>query len=371
MRIASNPIDIMASRGRAHTNPKALEVVKKELDVVPPEILSAIASNDTRLVLINRDEDPFSVTPTEGAPLLEQVDPESYGPMLRKALEPALQGLESSVAHLDRLPQDLDERMKALVENQRLQTLQAEIQQRSGGLVSLIDNEPSTLEAIARKKGAVTDREILSFAKLVETVSGEERVQKAFEAAADPVMAAIFKELPYHQRPLQGHLLVPSLNYFEKDGERSLLHESVANWAKMTANREWAGYYRSDVNTVFLREEYLGETKEGTSTPVHEFGHAFGDLLADKYPAVFHGFKQARDSTFVELHSDPNKHFPTSYSSVNASEFVAETFAVRFDPDRDQYPAHGEVWQVAFEEALEHVIAEQNQEAKTLNVHRS
>lgn len=360
MRIAPNPIDIMAARGRARTNPEALEVVKKELAVVPPEVLSAIASNDTRLVIINRDEDPFSVTPTEGAPLLNHVEAESYGPMLREALEPALEGVESSVAHLDRLPQDLDERMKTLVENQRHQTLQAEIQQRSGGLVSLVDNEPSTLEAIARKKGAVTDQEVASFAKLVETVSGAERVEKAFEGAADPVMAAIFKELPYHQRPLKGHLLIPSLNYFEQNGERTLLHDSVANWAKMTANREWAGYYRSDVNTVFLREEYLGETNEGTSTPVHEFGHAFGDLLADKYPTVFHGFKSARDSTFVELHSDPNKHFPTQYSSVNASEFVAETFAVRYDPDRDRYPSHGQEWQVAFEGALEHVIAEQS-----------
>lgn len=361
MRIGNHPVDIMAARGRAATNPKALETVKKELEVVPVEILSAIASNDTRLVIVNRDEDPLSVKPTEGPALLQHFAPESYGPTLRRALDPVLEGVETTVAHLDRLGEGLDQRMKSLVENQRHQILDAEIQKRSGGLVTLAKNEPSTLESIARQKGAVTSQEIESFVQLVQTVSGEQRVQQAFEAAADPVMAPIFEQLPAAQRPLQGHLLVPTLRYFEHDGERLLVPDSVANWAQMSANREWAGYYRSDVNTLFLREEFLGETNEGTSTPVHEFGHAFGDLLADRYPALFFEFKKSRDETFVELHADKNRRFPTNYSSVNPSEFVAESFAVRYDPDRASFPHDAPLWEGALEGALSHVIAEQRE----------
>jgi hypothetical protein len=349
----------MAMRGRSQTNQKSLETVKRELEVVPEEILDAIADNGTRLVVINENEDPFSVIPTEGAPLLDNVDPKSYGPMLSEALTPILANVEDSVAQLDRIMPRVPDAQKPLVRQQRQQVLSAEIENRTNGLVSLLgDRQPTTLEAIARQHGASTSEEIIGFAAMVNEVSGPVRVEKSFNDAVEPSLASVFKELPEHQRPVQGHLLVPNLSYFEKDGERSLLHGPVANWAKMTANRAWAGYYRSDVNTVFLREEYLGETNEGTSTPVHEFGHAFGDLLAEKYPAVFQTFKAARDETFVELHSDPDKQFPTNYSSVNASEFVAETFAVRFDPDRELYPADGEKWQKTFEQALDYVIAD-------------
>ena len=364
MRIDRNSIvDKMARRGRAQTDQKSLDTVKRELEVVPTEVLSAIDKIEARLVIVNEDEDPLNVEPQSGAPFLNPIHPDSYGPMLRKALVPALSDVESTVAHLDRIPaESMDSGMKAMVAEQRFQTLDGEIQKRSGGLVKLLDpRTPTTLESLAKSRGASTPKEVQELSQLILTVSGEERSERAFASAADPVMAEIFKQLPKAQRPLQGELLIPSVAFFERNGTRSLLHEREADWAKMTENREWAGYYRSDINTVFLREEYLGETNEGTSTPVHEFGHAFGDMLSERYPAVFHTFKAERDRTFVELHKDPERRFPTNYSAVNASEFVAETFAVRFDPDREQYPQDGGQWHDAFEASLEHVIAEERE----------
>lgn len=361
MKIDANKlIDRMAQRGRVRTNSEALRKVKQELEVVPPEILSAIDKNETRLIIVNKGEDPLSVNPPSGTPLLHAIEPESYGPMLSDALRPALANVESSVAHLDRVAQQaLDPAMRALIEEQRFQTLDGEVQKRTGGLVRLLDpRKPTTLEQIARSRGARTSEEIESFAALTLTVSGPERTELA-TAGEDPALAEIFKSLPAHQRPVKGHLLIPSVAYFEKDGVRSLLHERVADWATMTRNGDWAGYYRSDVNTVFLKEEYLGETNEGTSTPVHEFGHAYGDMLSERYPAVFNTFKSSRDKTFVELHQDPARKFPTNYSAVNASEFVAETFAVRFDPDRESFPHDGGEWHQAFEQSLNLVIADE------------
>lgn len=349
----------MAARGRPQTNQKSLDTVKKELEVVPEEILDAIADNGTRLILVNKGEDPLDMQPTEGAPLLAHVEMRDYGPMLGRALEPVLAGVENVAARYDQVLPQVPDAQKPLLEQQRDQVVSQEIQRRTNGLVGLLPaDRPTTLESIAQQHGAKTPEEVAQFATMVCEVSGPTRTSQAFSRATDPSLSKLFQDLPRHQRPVQGHLLVPNVQFFERDGERQLLHGPVANWANMTANGEWAGYYRSDVNTVFLREEYLGETNEGTSTPVHEFGHAFGDLLAEKYPAVFHTFKATRDETFVELHRDHEKQFPTHYSSVNASEFVAETFAVRFDPDRAKYPADGERWQQSFEEAIEHVVAQ-------------
>ena len=227
---------------------------------------------------------------------------------------------------------------------------------RTGQRVGLLDDaQPTSLEAIARSRGATSAEELTAFAQMVSTVSGPDRLRQAFGAAADPVLAALFATLPVESRPLQGHLLVPELRYFEHLGKRYLLDSAVADWAQSCQKGDWAGYYRSDNNTAFLREEYLGQTNEGTSVPVHELGHAFGDTLCDRFPDLYAPFKEARDSAFVELKSTPGKAFPTHYASTNASEFIAESFAVHFSPNRAHYPADSPGWQAALQSALQAV----------------
>ena len=358
MGIQLSSVDKMAARGRHNTKPENLAKVKEQLLVVPEKILDAIEANGTRLILLEKGEDPLSVQPAQGPPLLETVDPGLYGPALGQSVAPVLEGIEEKVAHFDRLLQTSDSGLKQLLQQQRHDLLDSEVRARTGQKVSLLnDAHPTSLEAIARSRGAANPDEVTAFTQLVSTVSGPDRLRKAFGAAADPVMAALFATLPVESRPLQGHLLVPELRYFEHQGKRVLLDTAVADWAQSCQKGEWAGYYRSDNNTAFLREEYLGQTNEGTSVLVHELGHAFGDTLCDRYPDLYASFKEARDTAFVELKSTPGKAFPTQYASTNASEFIAESFAVCFSPNRSRYRADSPQWQAALQSALEAVQA--------------
>ena len=364
MGLQLSSVDRMAARGRHHTKPETLAKVKEQLSVMPEKILAAIEANDTRLILLEKGEDPLSVQPAQGPPLLEAVDAGTYGPALGRTVAPVLEGIEEKVAHYDRLLNTADSGMKQLIQQQRHDLLDSEVRARTGQRVGLLnDAQPTSLEAIARSRGAASPEEVTAFTQLVSTVSGPDRLRKAFGTAADPVMAALFATLPVESRPLQGHLLVPEVRYFEHQGTRVLLETAVADWAQSCQKGDWAGYYRSDNNTAFLREEYLGQTNEGTSVPVHEFGHAFGDTLSDRYPDLYAPFKEARDSAFVELKSTPGKAFPTQYAATNASEFIAESIAVHFSPRRSRYPADSPQWQAALQNALDGVQSRQASQA--------
>jgi len=120
----------MTSRGRAATDQASLRTIEKELKVVPSHILEAVAANDTRIVVVNEGEDPLSVEPAEGPPLLPHVDAAAHGEKLSQALPKLLNGVDHRVRHLDVALQSADPAMRNLLEHQRHQMLANEVETR-------------------------------------------------------------------------------------------------------------------------------------------------------------------------------------------------------------------------------------------------
>jgi len=210
---------------------------------------------------------------------------------------------------------------------------------------------PTSLEGLAKMHGAETPAEVKAFIDLTVAVNGD-RIAKAqddFKAsmakfqAMNPALAAQQKDLAFEQRPFvggQSDVVIPSyyLSRTASDAAPQVVsghdYGSLRDWkADATAGQFW---FKDDIETVVLHEKYLERESVGSSTTVHEFGHAYEDALRDQAPQFYRGFgarwRAAYRTNFEKIGEN---RFPTGYASTNPGEFFAEEFAVHFGDKRD------------------------------------
>jgi hypothetical protein len=337
--------------GVSRATPAALQTLEERLEVVPLDVLRALDANDTALVFLKPGEEPMDVIPER---IVNPLDSRTFLDELASVnLEGCFAETQARYAPvLQKLPPGPSRKM---VETQLHGETQNALAARSGGRVRLFvsphGDVPVTLEGLAGQAGASTPEQVQHYARLVEEMNGPRLADARSAALLGPEgmqLGEFFAQLPSEQQPLlaSGRIMVPEARFFQ--GQLIATKE----FEFLTQTDGWAGYYHSDINTAFIRENQLGYTTDGTCVPVHELGHAYADALSDRAPELYQPLKSARDETFVRLQTAPTFQFPTSYSAENPSEFVAESFALLVGGQRERVWKSDDNWARAMEEAI-------------------
>lgn len=196
---------------------------------------------------------------------------------------------------------------------------------------------------LAWQHGARTPGEIAEFTALVRGLNRPLLLELRKECLQrDPEVSRAWREgqqagarkLPPFR--LDGAVLaVPNLFYFRRTDDASeeplRLGWHDASVLQGLRDDQLAGVFwpgTEAAGTVVLREGHLGRSVHGSSTAVHELGHAYEAAVARLDPAYYASFKAKRDLT-LRLMQESALVAPSAYAVTNAKELVAESFGHR------------------------------------------
>lgn len=239
-----------------------------------------------------------------------------------------------------------------------------ETKKSGGDLISSKGSEIlKSLNDIAKERGARTPEEIKEFIDILKKFNGE-RINKAQQE--------YFKDNPNARKPqnlddipmdiFKNPIIVPDLCYYRnrskegksppQNGVKVSMHDFIAlhTWhddngkVKPRGESTYAGqffpagdnkdpYILIREDSIFNLDPTVGIFSFGTSTPIHESGHAYEDAMKKQNPEAYRKFCEKREKKYWEFkmtEAGGNK-FVSGYAKTNPLEFFAESFSMYFE----------------------------------------
>lgn len=229
---------------------------------------------------------------------------------------------------------------------------------------------PHSIQAMAAIHGAKTPEQVKEFTDLVKAINGDAYTQAVAEMAERMTdfqrMGANLSQRPFNEAEFkakliknadmlpidhrQKNLLVPDLYYTSAGKLDNHDRASLESW---TGTRDLKGELRTDgkinADSNSIRGEYfknkhilVRQADLAKRAPIHELGHAMEDLLQQKDPQFYQGWKVDVQKNYD--HMMKNVYAPeggtepiTPYAETNVGEYIAEGFAhYHLSPDEFQ-----------------------------------